>query len=217
MLVVFTRAIILFIVVFLVLRLMGKRELSQIQPFEFVIIVLIADLASGPMSDRNMTTFYGIVPILALLVMYMIFSFLLKTNKKVQNIMSGSPVILIEDGKLNEEEMKKQEYMIEDIMSQIRSRGVFKVQDVAYAVLETNGDLSVIPKSESKGKLPLNVINDGTRLEGNLKMLKMSNEKLDEILEKYSVEEENILIATIDEYDNFIYQLKEENAKWNKY
>lgn len=213
MLVVFTRAIILFIVVFLVLRLMGKRELSQIQPFEFVIIVLIADLASGPMSDRNMTTFYGIVPILALLVMYMIFSFLLKTNKKVQNIMSGSPVILIEDGKLNEEEMKKQEYMIEDIMSQIRSRGVFKVQDVAYAVLETNGDLSVIPKSESKGKLPLNVINDGTRLEGNLKMLKMSNEKLDEILEKYSVEEENILIATIDEYDNFIYQLKEENAK----
>lgn len=217
MLVVFTRAIILFIVVFLVLRLMGKRELSQIQPFEFVIIVLIADLASGPMSDRNMTTFYGIVPILALLVMYMIFSFLLKTNKKVQNIMSGSPVILIEDGKLNEEEMKKQEYMIEDIMSQIRSRGVFKVQDVAYAVLETNGDLSVIPKSESKGKLPLNVINDGTRLEGNLKMLKMSNEKLDEILEKYNVEEENILIATIDEYDNFIYQLKEENAKWNKY
>lgn len=213
MLVVFTRAIILFIVVFLVLRLMGKRELSQIQPFEFVIIVLIADLASGPMSDRNMTTFYGIVPILALLVMYMIFSFLLKTNKKVQNIMSGSPVILIEDGKLNEEEMKKQEYMIEDIMSQIRSRGVFKVQDVAYAVLETNGDLSVIPKSESKGKLPLNVINDGTRLEGNLKMLKMSNEKLDEILEKYNVEEENILIATIDEYDNFIYQLKEENAK----
>lgn len=213
MLVVFTRAIILFIVVFLVLRLMGKRELSQIQPFEFVIIVLIADLASGPMSDRNMTTFYGIVPILALLVMYMIFSFLLKTNKKVQNIMSGSPVILIEDGKLNEEEMKKQEYMIEDIMSQIRSRGVFKVQDVAYAVLETNGDLSVIPKSESKGKLPLNVINDGTRLEGNLKMLKMSNEKLDEILEKYSVEEENILIATIDEYNNFIYQLKEENAK----
>lgn len=217
MLVVFTRAIILFIVVFLVLRLMGKRELSQIQPFEFVIIVLIADLASGPMSDRNMTTFYGIVPILALLVMYMIFSFLLKTNKKVQNIMSGSPVILIEDGKLNEEEMKKQEYMIEDIMSQIRSRGVFKVQDVAYAVLETNGDLSVIPKSESSGRLPLNVINDGTRLEGNLKMLKMSNEKLDEILEKYSVEEENILIATIDEYDNFIYQLKEENAKWNKY
>lgn len=211
MLVVFTRAIILFIIVFLVIRLMGKRELSQIQPFEFVIIVLIADLASGPMSDRNMTTFYGIVPILALLVMYMIFSFLLKTNKKVQNIMSGSPVILIEDGKIVEEEMKKQEYMIEDIMSQIRSRGVFKVQDVAYAILETNGNLSVIPKSESKGKLPLNVINDGTRLEGNLKLLKMSNEQLDEMLKKHNVEENNILIATIDEYDNFIYQLKEED------
>ena len=210
MLVVFTRAIILFIVVFLVIRLMGKRELSQIQPYEFVIIILIADLASGPMSDRNMTTLYGIVPILALLVMYMILSFLLKTNKKVQNLVSGNPVLLIADGKIIEEEMKKQEYMIEDIMSQIRSRGVFKVQDVAYAILETNGNLSVIPKSESKGKLPLNVINDGVRLESNLDMLSMTNERLDELLKKHNLKEENILIATLDENDNFLYQLKEE-------
>lgn len=213
MLVVFTRAVILFMVVFLVIRLMGKRELSQIQPFEFVIIILIADLASGPMSDRNMTTFYGIVPILALLVMYMVLSFLLKTNKKVQTMVSGSPVLLIKDGKIIEKEMKKQEYMIEDIMSQIRSRGVFKIQDVAYAILETNGNLSVIPKSESEGKLPLNVINDGTRLESNLEMLDLPNEKLDELLAKYNINEEDVLIATIDEHDNFIYQLKEEEQK----
>lgn len=216
MLVVFTRAVILFMVVFLVIRLMGKRELSQIQPFEFVIIILIADLASGPMSDRNMTTFYGIVPILALLVMYMVLSFLLKTNKKVQTMVSGSPVLLIKDGKIIEKEMKKQEYMIEDIMSQIRSRGVFKIQDVAYAILETNGNLSVIPKSESEGKLPLNVINDGTRLESNLEMLDLPNEKLDELLAKYNIKEEDVLIATIDEHDNFIYQLKEEEQKWSK-
>ena len=213
MLVVFTRAVILFMVVFLVVRLMGKRELSQIQPFEFVIIILIADLASGPMSDRNMTTFYGIVPILALLVMYMVLSFLLKTNKKVQTMVSGSPVLLIKDGKIIEKEMKKQEYMIEDIMSQIRSRGVFKIQDVAYAILETNGNLSVIPKSESEGKLPLNVINDGTRLESNLEMLELSNENLDKLLEKHNIKEEDVLIATIDEHDNFIYQLKEEEQK----
>lgn len=216
MLVVFTRAVILFMVVFLVIRLMGKRELSQIQPFEFVIIILIADLASGPMSDRNMTTFYGIVPILALLVMYMVLSFLLKTNKKVQTMVSGSPVLLIKDGKIIEKEMKKQEYMIEDIMSQIRSRGVFKIQDVAYAILETNGNLSVIPKSKSEGKLPLNVINDGTRLESNLEMLDLPNEKLDELLAKYNIKEEDVLIATIDEHDNFIYQLKEEEQKWSK-
>lgn len=213
MLVVFTRAVILFMVVFLVVRLMGKRELSQIQPFEFVIIILIADLASGPMSDRNMTTFYGIVPILALLVMYMVLSFLLKTNKKVQTMVSGSPVLLIKDGKIIEKEMKKQEYMIEDIMSQIRSRGVFKIQDVAYAILETNGNLSVIPKSESEGKLPLNVINDGTRLESNLEMLELSNENLNKLLEKHNIKEEDVLIATIDEHDNFIYQLKEEEQK----
>lgn len=210
MLVVFSRAVILFVIIFLVIRLMGKKELSQIQPYEFVIILLIADLASGPMSDRNMTTFYGIVPIFALLIMYMIVSFLLKTNKKVQNIVCGNPVLLIADGKIIESEMKKQEYMIEDIMSQIRSRGIFKIQDVAYAILETNGNLSVISKQDLQGKLPLNVINDGERLKGNLDILEISDEKLNKILKKYNVKEDDILIATIDEYDNFIYQLKEE-------
>lgn len=213
MLVVFTRAVILFIIVFLVIRLMGKKELSQIEPFEFVIIVLIADLASGPMSDRNMTTFYGIVPILALLVMYMILSFLLKTNKKVQNFVSGNPVLLISNGKIIESEMKKQEYMIEDLMCQIRSKGIFKIQDVAYAILETNGNLNVMTKAECQGKLPLNIISDGERLAGNLEILKMSDESVDKILKKYNVKEDNILIGTIDEYDNFIYQLKEEQAK----
>jgi len=210
MLVVFTRAVILFVVVFLVIRLMGKRELSQIQPYEFVIIILIADLASGPMSDRNMTTLYGIVPILALLVMYMILSFLLKTNKKVQNLVSGNPVIIIADGKIIESAMKKQEYMIEDIMAQIRSRGIFKIQDVAYAILETNGNLSVISKTELNGKLPLNVINDGVRLESNLQILNISNEDLNKILKKYDLKEEGVLIATLDENGNFLYQLKEE-------
>jgi len=210
MLVVFTRAIILFIVVFLVIRLMGKRELSQIQPYEFVIIILIADLASGPMSDRNMTTFYGIIPILALMVMYTILSFLLKTNKKVQNLVSGNPVLLIANGKIIEEEMRKQQYMIEDIMSQIRSRGIFKLQDVAYGILETNGSLNVIAKSELQGKIPLNVINDGVRLEGNMKILEVSNAKLDKLLKKNKLKEENVLIATLDENDNFLYQLKQE-------
>ena len=213
MLVVFTRAVILFVIVFLVIRLMGKKELSQIEPFEFVIIVLIADLASGPMSDRNMTTFYGIVPILALLVMYMILSFLLKTNKKVQNFVSGNPVLLISNGKIIESEMKKQEYMIEDLMCQIRSKGIFKIQDVAYAILETNGNLNVMTKAECQGKLPLNIISDGERLAGKLEILKMSDESVDKILKKYNVKEDNILIGTIDEYDNFIYQLKEEQAK----
>lgn len=210
MLVVFTRAVILFVVLFLVIRLMGKRELSQIQPYEFVIIILIADLASGPMSDRSMTTFYGIIPILALMVMYTILSFLLKTNKKVQNLVSGNPVLLIANGKIIEAEMRKQQYMIEDIMSQIRSRGIFKLQDVAYGILETNGNLNVIAKSELQGKIPLNVINDGVRLEGNMNLLDISDEKLDKLLNKNRLKEENILIATLDENDNFLYQLKQE-------
>lgn len=216
MLVVFIRAIILFIIVFVTMRLMGKRELSQIQPFEFVIILLMADLASGPMSDRNMTTFHGIIPILALLIMYMFLTFLLKTNKKVQDTICGTPILLIEDGIINEKEMKKQEYMIEDIMSQIRSKGIFKIQDVAYAILETNGNLSIIRKDEKEGdNIPLNVISDGKRLENNLEILNITIGEFEQILQKNNVKEEDILIGTVDEHRKFIYQLKapEEETK----
>ncbi|MDD2627757.1 MAG: DUF421 domain-containing protein [Clostridia bacterium] len=208
MLVVFIRALILFLVLFLVIRLMGKSELSQIQPFEFVIIVVIADLATGPMSDRNMTMLYGIIPILALLFMYMILNLLLKTNKKIQTMVSGSPVLLIANGKVIEKEMRKQSYVIEDIMSQIRSKGIFKIQDVAYAILETDGQLSVIDKKEITGSIPLNIISDGERLEGNLEILNVTDEDLNKILKSKNIKEENVLVATLDENKKFLYQKK---------
>lgn len=213
MLVVFLRAIILYIVVFLVIRLMGKKELSQVQPFEFCIIVLIADIASGPMQSRGMTIFEGIIPIIALLIAYTIFTLVIKSSKKAESIVCGNPSLIIKNGILIESEMRKQQYVVEDIMSQLRQEDIFKIQDVAFAVLETNGKLSVIPKSQNMSFIPLNIIADGKLLEKNMEILDYSEDKLSKQLKKLKINIEDVFVGTIDENSNFIYQLKDKQEE----
>lgn len=210
MLVVFFRALILYAVVFLVVRLMGKRELSQIQPYEFVIIIMIADLASGPMSSEDITIINGIMPIICLLILYIMFTLIIQSSNKVEKIVCGSPAIMIQNGKINEIELRKQQYTVEELMSQIRKNGYFKITDVSYAILETNGDLNVIGKEQNINQMPLNIISDGKILEDTLQILKIDKNYVEQILKKKKLKLEKILIATIDENNQFIYQLKEE-------
>lgn len=210
MLVVLCRAVILFVIVFLVIRLMGKRELSKVQPFEFAIIVMISDIASGPMSSRDMSISSGIIPIFSLLIIYMIFTIIIQSSNKAEKAMCGSPTLIIFKGKLIEKEIKKQQLTIEEIMSQLRSLDIFKVQDTAYAILETNGKISAIKLSDACGQMPINIISEGQYLEDNLNLLKMSEEDVEKILLTENSKLEDILIGTIDELGKFIYQKKEE-------
>lgn len=213
MLIVFFRTLILYAVVFLVIRLMGKRELSKVQPFELAIIILIADLASAPMSARGMSIFDGIVPIITLLIMYIVFTLIIKTNTKVQDVVCGSISVIIENGKIVEEEFNKLEYTIPDLMSQLRENNVFKIQDVKYAILETNGNLDVITYNDSIESLPLNVVEDGCMVKNNITILKMKEEDIERLIYKNKLKLEEILVATIDEKGNFIYQLKKSKLK----
>ncbi|MEG2348059.1 MAG: DUF421 domain-containing protein [Clostridia bacterium] len=210
MLVVFFRALILYAIVFLVIRLMGKRELSKVQPFELAIIILIADLASAPMSSRGMPIFDGIIPIFTLLIAYLLFTFLIRSSNKVQDVVCGSVSIIIKDGKLNEEELDKLQYTVADIMSQLREKDIFKIQDVKYAIIETNGKLNVIKNSDNLNFLPLNIIEESKLSDTNLKILNMTNEDVEILLNKNKIKIENVLLGTMDENSNFIYQLKDE-------
>lgn len=209
MLVVFFRALILYCVVFIVIRLMGKKELSKVQPFELAIIILISDLASAPMSSRGISIFDGIIPIVTLLITYIIFTLLTRSNNKVQDVMCGTLSVIIEDGKIVESEFSKQSYTIADLMSQLREHDVFKIQDVKYAMVETNGNLSVIKNSDNMNSIPLNIIEDGKESEVNLKILNMNKEDLEKLLRKHQLDIKNILLATMDENSNFIFQLKD--------
>lgn len=210
MLVICLRALILYIVVFLVIRIMGKKEMAKVQPFELAIIIVIADLASSPMSDRGISIFDGIVPIVCLLICYIIFTLIMKNSTKAEEIICGKHVLIIENGKLLEREMKEQNYTVSDVMAQLRNNNVFKVQDVKFAIIETNGDLNIIKYDDKMENIPLNIIENGKINDNSRELLHMSIEDIEDIIKKEKIEIEDILIGTIDEDSNFIYQKKEE-------
>ena len=213
MLIVFFRALILYAVVFLVIRLMGKRELSKVQPFELAIIILIADLASAPMSSRGLSIFDGIVPIITLLVAYIIFTLLIQSSNKVQDVVCGTISVIISDGKVIESELSKLQYTMADIMTQLRNKDVFKVQDVKCAIIETNGNLTVIKNSDNMNFIPLNIIEEGKISEVNTKILNMYISDVEKLLHKNNIKLEDLLVGTMDENSQFIYQLREEVKK----
>lgn len=210
MFIVFFRALILYAVLFIVIRLMGKKEMSKVQPFELAIIILISDLASSPMSSRGISIFDGVVPIVALLILYMIFTLVTHSSNKIEDVVCGTISVIIRDGKIVEDEFKKQQYTLADIMTQLREKDVFKIQDVKYGIIETNGNLSIVKNSDGMNGLPLNVIEDGKISEVNLKFLDMTEDDLNKILKKKKVKTEDILIGTLDENKEFIFQKKDE-------
>ncbi len=210
MLVVFFRALILFAVVFIVIRLMGKRELSKVQPFELAIIVMISDLASAPMQSRDTQIFSGIIPIVVLLIVYGIFTILIQSSNKVENAICGSPSLVVFKGKILEEELRKQQLTVEELMAQLREKDIYKVQDTAYALLETNGTLNAVKISDAVGQMPLNVISDGEFLENNLKILELNKADVEKQMKKYNLKLKEILVGTIDEKGKFVFQKKEE-------
>ena len=213
MYIVFFRALILYSVLFVVIRLMGKKELAKIQPFELAIIILISDLASAPMSSRGISIFDGVVPIVTMLVLYLIFTLITHSSNKIEDVVCGTISVIIRDGKIVEEEFKKQKYTLSDIMEQLRQKDVFKIQDVKYGIIENNGVLSIVKYSDNMNGLPLNVIEDGKYSEVDLKFLDMTEEDVEKILKKENVKVEDILVGTFDENKNFLYQKKEVKNK----
>lgn len=213
MLIVFFRALILYAIVFLVIRLMGKRELSKVQPFELAIIILIADLASAPMSSRAISIFDGIIPIVTLLIAYIIFTIIIQTSNKAQDVVCGTISPIIKDGKILEDEFKRLQYTIPDLMSQLRECNVFQIQDVKYAIVETNGNLSVIKYSDNINQLPLNIIEDGKISDINIKILNIEKSEVEKLVKKENLKVEDILVGTLDSNSKFKFQLKEEVNK----
>ena len=212
MLVVFFRALILFLVVFIVIRLMGKRELSKVQPFELAIIIVISDLASAPMSSRGLSLLDGIIPIITLLLAYLIFLLLNHSSNKVQDIVCGKPVLIIKDGKVIEKEFDSQKYTVSDLMSQLHEKDIFLISDVKYGILETNGNLSVVKNDPNINSLPVNVIEDGKLAEANMELIGISKGDVERLVKAKKVKVEDILVGQMDSSYKFTYQLKEKEV-----
>ena len=152
MLINFTRAIILYIVVLIVMRLMGKREIGQLQPFELAIAIMIADLASIPMTETGIPISNGIVPIIGLLVMHLIISTINLKSIKAREAICGKPRILIYRGKIDEQALIKERFTLNELQERLRAKDVINIGDVEYAILETSGQVTVIEKPNKRGK-----------------------------------------------------------------
>ena len=226
MLINFVRSIIIYIIVLIVMRLMGKREIGQLQPFELVISIMIADLASIPMTDPGVPIFNGIVPILGLLAMHLVITVLNLKSVNIRKFTCGKPTILIYRGKIDEEAMKKERFTISELQERLRGKDVFNLGDVEYAILETNGEISVIQKPEKRNTtpedfnitpeyegLPYDLVVDGKVMYENLTKIGKNEKWLANQIKKFNTKAEDVLIATIDGKGNFFCQAKEKGNK----
>lgn len=150
MLILFVRVIILYLLVFVIIRFTGKRQISDLQPFDLIMTLLIADLASEPASDMSIPLLYGVVPILALFLMQRLIAFLALKSLRLRTLICGSPLILIKDGIVQTRALFAARYTLYDLLEQLRVKDIFEIGDVAYAVLETNGALSVLLKGDKQ-------------------------------------------------------------------
>ena len=210
MIITFVRAIVLYIIVLIVMRFMGKREIGQRQPFELVISIMIADLASTPMSEIGIPITNGIIPILGLLVMHLLISLLNMKSIRAREILCGKPRILIYRGRIDENALIRERFTINELEERLRGKDVMNLSDVEYAILETSGEISVILKPNKRTVTPedLNIepeyegmvydlVIDGQIMHKNLKILGKDLQWLKKELKKQNTKPEEVLVATL--------------------
>lgn len=225
----FFRTIILYIIVLIVMRLMGKREIGQLQPFELAISIMIADLATIPMAEPGIPISNGIIPILGLLVMHLLISLLNLKSVKIRELICGKPSILIYRGRLDEQKMKKERFTINELEERLRGNNISNIGDVEYAILETSGQITVIQKPNKRNTIPedfgimpdyegisYDLVVDGKIMKDNLDKLGKDYNWLVKQVEKFNIMPEQALIATIDGKGNFFCQEKEGIGKRRK-
>lgn len=223
---IFVRVLIIYILVLIVMRLMGKRELGQMQPFELVIAIMIADLASVPMADTGIPITNGIIPILALLLVQLVISIINLKSINGRKIICGMPSILIYRGRIDEKVMKKEKFTINELQERLRQNNIFNIADVEYAILETSGQVTVIQKPEKRNTIPedfgivpeyegipYDLVVDGKIMYDNLKAIGKDYNWLKKETNKFNIQPEEALIITYNGNSQFFCQAKIKKGK----
>ena len=222
MFIVFLRVLIIYVTVLIFLRLMGKRQIGEMQPYEVVITLIIADLATLPMSDTNIPLLNGILPLAILVLIHYFITLLTRKSVKIRNFMSGKPIIVISPNGIEYQALKDLNMNIDDILEMMRQNNFYNLDQVLYAIIETNGKMSVIPTSANAPVtaqdlniknppvyLPKIIVSDGKVIKEELKLLKLDLKKLNKILNHLKIDKiKNLILLTIDETGKIYYQLK---------
>ena len=208
------------------MKIMGKREIGQLQPFELAISIMIADLASIPMSDSGIPITNGIIPILGLLVMHLIISIINMKSIKGRGIICGKPSILIYRGRIDEKVLKKERFTINELEERLRGNNIVNIGDVEYAILETNGQVTVIQKPDKRNTIPADfniqpeyegipydLVIDGKIMYDNLKQIGKNYEWLRKQVNKFNIKPEEALLVTLDGKGQMFCQSKSKGGK----
>ena len=215
MIIAFTRAFILYFLIMIGLRLMGKRQIGELEPSELVLTMMISDLAAVPMQDFGIPLLAGVIPILTLLALSMLISQVSLHHLRLRSLICGDPAILIHNGKIQQETMRKNRYTLDELMEEIREQGYCSVEDIKYAVLENSGQLSVLPWPKQPGEkvtLPVVLINDGRVLSKNMAACHLDEDWLARQLKKRRLSSpQEVFLMTIDE-EGSVFYVKKENV-----
>lgn len=217
------RTIILYGIIILVLRMLGKSQIAQLQPFELVIILMISELAAVPSQDTAIPLLSGVIPILVLLVIGEGISYITLKSQTARGIICGKPTIVIEKGKIVESELIRMRYNLNDLMEQLRVKNAPNIADVEYAILETNGELSLILKSSKRPVItedlqlkpgyegiPFTIISDGKIQYDNMRKAQVDMQWLKSQLKKANVKDAGqVLLASLASSGSLFIQKKE--------
>lgn len=225
MLTVLIRSVVLYLCIMLFMRLMGKRQLGELQPAELVISVLISNIVSLPVEDPNVPLLMGIIPVAMLVGLELIVSVLSLRFRSIRTLMGGNPVVIIHDGVIDQGALKNLRFSIDDLMESLRSQGIFDLSQIQYAIVETNGTVSILPYEKDSPatptqlkltlaprEVPVVVISDGMVLEDGLRGASMSRKQLKKILEKEQVSLRDVFLLSADKSHRYTL-IQKENKK----
>ena len=207
------RTAILYLALIAVVRLMGKRQVGELEPAEFVVAMLLADLAAIPMQDGALPLLTGLIPIGTVLALELILSGLSLRSLRLRQLLCGRPVILIDNGRLLQDNLRRTRLTLDELTGQLREKGVLTVKAVQFAILETNGCLSVFPYPAAPAPqgLPVTLISDGHLLRHNLALAKKDGVWLRRVLQAHNTTVEDTYLLTVEE-DGSLYYIEKERS-----
>ena len=221
----YVRTVILYLVLIAVVRLMGKRQVGQMEPAEFVVTMLVANLAAIPMQDEGIPLFSGLVPILTVLGAELVLSVAAVGSIRLRRVLCGKPVILIENGRILQANLRKTRITVDELTGHLRLKEVLDLNTVQFAILETNGDLSVFlypahrPATAREAKvqaqkqaLPVTIIDDGRLLKKNLPIAKKDENWVKRVLGSRNATLEDTFLLTVDAMDTVLWLPKEDQG-----
>lgn len=227
MLVLFIRVQIIYFVVLLFLRIMGKRQIGEMQPYELVITLIIADLATVPMSDANIPLLNGILPLAILVILHYSITMLTRKSIFLRKLISGQPVIVISPDGINYQALKKLNMNLHDLQESLRQCNYFNFEQVRYAIIETNGKMSIVPNAQDAPatakdvgannpppEIPMLIVSDGKVIKQNLEQMNLSEQQFNTLLHQLNIKSvKSIVVMNIDTKGKLYYQLKGKQYK----